>query len=134
MNRNIEKNNDKIEEQRKLTQRLVADLSSFTCTTCHHRHWLGVGFTDGVKYLADEAGAHWLIDAIASWQPEAQKIDREFQVWELVVNPDQSAVLSFRTDAGQPVSIRQTIPYTDFPLESIEIWVEDEVLLLPSEH
>ncbi|MCK9598089.1 MAG: hypothetical protein M0R06_03545 [Sphaerochaeta sp.] len=28
----------------------------------------GVVYTDGVKYLADHAGAYWLIDAVASYQ------------------------------------------------------------------
>jgi len=113
---------------------LAVELNSFIGTSCHYQHWLGVCYTDGVKHLADRAAAHWLIDAIASWQPQAVKVDREFQVWELIVNPDQSALLTFRTDAGVPPAITQKIEYTDFPLPSIEIWVEHGVLLLPSEH
>lgn len=45
------------------------DLSPFTGTEHWYKHWLGgLLYTDGVKYVADQAGAYWLIDAIASYQ------------------------------------------------------------------
>ena len=46
------------------------DLRQFTGTTQWHR-WSKLTelvCTDGAKYLADEAGAYWLLDAIASHQ------------------------------------------------------------------
>lgn len=58
------------------------DLDHFTGTECYYRYLCGLRLTDGVKYLADEGGAYWLLDIIASYQPDA-KIRRErFQVWE----------------------------------------------------
>ncbi|HEY7116907.1 MAG TPA: hypothetical protein VH475_09990 [Tepidisphaeraceae bacterium] len=113
---------------------LKAELSGFTGTTQYFRHWLGLNYTDGVKHLADRVGAHWLIDAIASWQPEASRIDRHFQLWELSVDQDRRAVLSFRRDSGLPADIQQKIEYTDFPVGCISLYVENGVLLLPSEH
>lgn len=45
---------------------LSVALKSFTGTTRFYRHWAGIlVFTDGAKFLADEAKAYWLIDAIA---------------------------------------------------------------------
>jgi hypothetical protein len=43
-----------------------ADLRQFTGSECWHRHGLvrDILFTDGAKYLADEAGAYWLLDEI----------------------------------------------------------------------
>jgi hypothetical protein len=49
-------------------------LAQFAGGTEHwHRHGLArsVCFTDGVKYVADQAGAYWLVDIIAI----AQKLD-----------------------------------------------------------
>ena len=44
-----------------------SDLSQFIGTENYYRHWTGHGvYTDGVKYLAEKAGAYWLIDAILS--------------------------------------------------------------------
>ena len=45
----------------------LADLRQFTGTEQWYRHGLArnILFTDGAKYLADEAGAYWLLDEIA---------------------------------------------------------------------
>ncbi|MCH7559291.1 MAG: hypothetical protein IIB56_17810 [Planctomycetes bacterium] len=58
------------------------DLDQFTGTSQYYTYMAGLKLTDGVKYMADEAGAYWLLDIIASYQTDA-KIRREpFQVWE----------------------------------------------------
>lgn len=49
-------------------EELTASLEQFVGSTKLYKHWLGIKYTDGVKYLANEAGAYWLIDAIASHQ------------------------------------------------------------------
>jgi hypothetical protein len=113
---------------------LEEELAFFTGTETYHHNFLGLMFTDGVKYLAERVGAYWLIDAIASWQPEVRKIEPEFQLWELAVNEDSSAVLTARRDTHLPVIASQKIPYTDFPPPGISLYVEGNVLLLPSEH
>jgi hypothetical protein len=45
----------------------AADLRQFTGTEQWYRHGIvrDVLFTDGAKYVADQAGAYWLIDEIA---------------------------------------------------------------------
>jgi hypothetical protein len=100
------------------------------------RHITGLLYTEGVQHLAEEAGAYWLIDAIASYQGErvlrAPRL-REFQLWELEVK-DQKGVLTCREDSDLEPVIRQEIEYTDFPLPEIKLYVEGGVLLLPSEH
>jgi hypothetical protein len=98
--------------------------------------------TDGTKYLAEEAGAFWLMDAIASHQPKClkEKMLQEIQFWTLKVNRKKgTAVLECRKDSGYPPTVTQKFPYTDFPLDEVELYVEplDEtnyVILLPSEH
>lgn len=127
--------NNKISRSDELTiEKLKAELLGFTGTENYYKHPLGLRYTDGVKHLAEIAGAYWLLDAIASWQPEASKIDDEFQLWELTVNADRSAVLSFKQDTTLPAAIRQEIEYSDFPIGSFKLYVEQGIALLPSEH
>ena len=104
------------------------ELDQFTGTENYWRHWLGGKFTDGVKYLADKAGAHWLLDAIFSYhRPEP------FQVWTLKVK-DSQAVLTMQEDTDTPVKVKQKIKYTDFSLDEVKLYLIDGILLLPSEY
>lgn len=100
-----------------------------------------LALTDGVVFLAKNADAYWLIDAIASHQKEALKDPRlqEIQFWTLKVKADKSATLICERDSDD-VAITQEIPYTDFPLNEIKIWIEPGyageniwVAMLPSE-
>jgi hypothetical protein len=113
---------------------LESELAMFTGTTTYYRNFLELRYTEGVQYLAEHAGAYWLIDAIASWQPEIRKVEREFQLWELTVNDDHNAELTVRRDTGEATLAKQTIGYTDFPMNRMTLYVENNVLLLPSEH
>ncbi len=73
------------------------DLGQFTGTEHYYRHGLfrNVVYTDGVQFLAEEAAAYWLIDAIAAAQYGERCVKaEEFQVWRLVVNPTHRALLS----------------------------------------
>ncbi len=44
------------------------DLNQFTGTECYYAYLVGLKLTDGVKFMADKAGAYWLLDIIASYQ------------------------------------------------------------------
>ena len=45
-------------------------LALFTGTQQYYQLNRHVVLTDGTRYLADEAGAYWLMDAIASYLPQ----------------------------------------------------------------
>ncbi len=120
---------------------ILAGLAHFTGGDERFSHYLRrMNYTGGIQYLAEAAGAYWLIDAVASHQNsrkirENQRL-QEFQLWELKVAADRSAIVTCREDSGsddKPI-IRQRIEYTDFPLDEIRLYVEGGVLLLPSEH
>ncbi len=117
----------------------AAALAQFTGTENWYRHSLFRQFlyTDGVKYVAEEAGAYWLIDAIISHQYDSRiQNDRglqEFQLWKLEVKEDHSAILICE-DGNDTKILTQEIPFTDFPLQKIEFYMENKVLLLPREH
>ncbi|MDA2934976.1 hypothetical protein MYX82_11635, partial [Acidobacteria bacterium AH-259-D05] len=80
----------------------------------------------------EEAECYWLIDIVASYQPKLKQVP--FQLWELEVEKDNPGVVTVREDSGKPALISQEIPYTDFPLEKIQLYCIDGVLLLPSEY
>jgi hypothetical protein len=113
-----------------------ADLRQFTGSECWHRHGLvrNILFTDGAKYLADEAGAYWLLDEIALAQKfHARVAAAAFQLWTLTVKPDQTATLACEDGNGKPV-FAKGIAYTDFPLPEITLYYTDRTILLPSEY
>jgi len=90
---------------------------------------LSFQYTDGVKFLHESCEAYWLLFAIAR-----HKRKEPFQLWELKVNENHSAVLTMKEDDGQPNLVEQHIQFTDFPLDSIKLYLIDGVLLLPSEY
>ncbi|TET95031.1 MAG: hypothetical protein E3J26_03520 [Candidatus Zixiibacteriota bacterium] len=118
-----------------------------TGSETHWRHPIMRRFlyTDGVKFIADTCGAHWLIDLIASHQLKASVRRENFQVW--VLRPGSFRkygemltgwIVEAWTDTpGESRRIvRQTLEYTDFPAELMPftLWVESGVALLPAEH
>jgi hypothetical protein len=122
---------------------LTAALAQFTGTEHYFAYWGGLShLTEGVQFLAKEARCGWLIDAIASYQPQLAKHADDrlqcLQFWKLKVNDDKSAVLTCVADSGEPPAVTQQIEWTDFPLPEIEIWVgaegDKKIALLPSEY
>jgi len=114
----------------------TADLSQFTGTEQWYRHGMvrDVLFTDGAKYVADQAGAYWLLDEIALAQRGSNRVAGEaFQLWKLTVNADHTGTLSCEDANGNAV-YSKAIPYTDFPLPEIALYFTDGVILLPSEY
>ncbi len=114
--------------------RLRNGLAMQTGSQCCFRHWAGtMRFTEGLKFLADEAGAYWLIDNIAAFRLDAKVRSQDFVLWKLRVNADESAVL-IAEDGNENEILRQHIPWTNFPLEEISLYLTDDMLLLPSEY
>jgi len=116
-----------------------SDLAQFCGSPEFFQHWTKrLIYTEGVQYMAEHGGAYWLIDAVASYQPDQRIASRQdlvdFQLWQLVVAQDKSAVLTMRGDSHQPAVITQEIPSTDFPLKQIRLYVCNGTLMLPSEY
>jgi hypothetical protein len=113
----------------------LSDLDQFTGTEQWHRHPLmrSVFFTDGAKFVADRAGAYWLLDDIAFAQADAKVARQEFQVWKLAVAADATATLICE-DGNDHVVSRKTLTFTDFPAPGIELWFAGGVIYLPGEH
>lgn len=113
-----------------------SELAQFTGSERWYRHPIirKVIFTDGAKFVADHAGAYWLLDEIAIIQPyDARVAAEEFQVWTLIVNADQSATLTCDDGNGRVIFAKE-IPYTDFPPEGIKLYYANGTILLPREY
>ena len=111
-----------------------------------YAHWSKrLIYTPGVAGLAEEHGAYWLIDAVASYQgPKLARKDprlADFQIWYLKLRPqpgmEHAAVLECWADSGadeRPL-VSQKIEYTDFPRD-IKLYCERGqmmTLMLPEE-
>lgn len=127
----------------------ISQLFNFTGTERWHK--LSALFpkmllTDGAKYVAEnagDAGAYWLMDAIASYQPQLQAMNslKDFQLWTLEVDTkSKSATLCCRADSDQLPVVTQPIGYTDFDLPELRMYCMPAgdgiryTILLPTEY
>ncbi|EKD42200.1 MAG: hypothetical protein ACD_73C00271G0001 [uncultured bacterium] len=116
------------------TQNLKYELSQFTGTEQYYRfHELLL--TDGTYYLAEAAKCFWFIDVI--WSYVGRWLDKEdFITCKLTVNDSIGKVVF--DDGNKNVLASQTIPYTDFPLDKIQLYIVRQdnqfVVMLPSEY
>jgi hypothetical protein len=106
-------------------------LQHFNGTENYYKYFGGLVLTDGVRELAERFKCYWLLDIIASYQPELRK--ECFQVWTLLRNENDTALVRC-TNGNEKELISQTIPYTDFKAHIATIWLHHMVLLLPSEY
>ena len=111
------------------------DLRQFSGTEFWYRHPFNrnILYTDGVKYVADTAGAYWLIDEITFAQMKKKIAAQPFQHWKLKVKPNATATLTCE-DGNYNVVYTKRLSFTDFPLEEIGFFFTDNVILLPSEY
>ena len=110
-------------------------INHFCCSEAYHKFSPFTFFpvaTDGVIALAEAAECYWLLDVIGSYQTD-KKLDPEFQVWKMEVNLEEcSAVVKGYNDTE--LIITQDIPFTDFPLDEVKLYLIGGVILLPSEY
>jgi hypothetical protein len=112
------------------------DLIQFTRSEQWYRHAMvrDILYTDGVKHVAETAGAYWLIDEITFAQHGNKRLAaEEFQSWKLNVNADHAATLTCE-DGNGGVVFTKAIEYSDFPLEEITLYFMNKTILLPSEY
>lgn len=119
------------------TQQLTStELTQFTGTESWYRHPIvrKMLYTDGIRFMMNKAGAYWLVDEIAFQQYHPRVKTEEFQAWILEVNLEASTGALRCEDGNGRVLCSKQIPYTDFPLAEIKIYVSDKVILLASEY
>jgi len=113
-------------------------LAGFTGTAKRYRHFLvqSVEYTEGIKAMADLAGAYWLIDEVAFFQRKYIR-NLPFQLWRLEVK-DNRGLLTMREDTNEPLKVKKPIKFTDFPEGVFEFYVCKEgdrnIIMLKSEY
>ena len=121
-----------------MTQLSSGDLAQFTGSETFFRHALvrSVVYTEGVQYLAEKAGAYWLIDKIATLQLEPAVRAEPFQTWTLEVRGQRATLTCTDGDKGNgAITLHsEEIAFTDFPLDEVKLFFVDNVILLPSEY
>lgn len=113
------------------------DLMQFTGSETWYRHSLFRQFlyTDGAHYVAEQAEAYWLIDKIMACHASVSKlVGEEFCVWDLNLNDEGEGATLICTDGNENELLRETIPFTDFPLKTIRFYFQNNTLFLPSEY
>ena len=92
--------------------------------------------TDGALYLAENAGAFWLMDALASHRDSYK--NEGFVVAHLCMIGSTGKWSLLLEDGNDNTLAEQIIEYSDFPLDEITLYVisQDDlrVILLPSEY
>lgn len=113
----------------------AAQLELFTGTEHYYRYSKKHLLTDGTKYLAETAKCFWLKDAIAS---HIYKIGTSDWFVLVMMQVADSKVTMFYEDGNRHENARQEIPYTDFPMPTIQLYAnwdgEHWVIMLPSEY
>jgi len=119
----------------KSKQEILDILNHSNGTTAYHQFSPSADFpvvTDGVIALAQVTGCFWLLDIIGGSQKNP-KLDKAFQVWDLIVDMTNNSA-TIRGCNDTKLIVEQKIPYTNFPLEKLRLYLIDGVILLPSEY
>jgi hypothetical protein len=118
-------------------QALTAALSQFTGTEGYTRYSPKILLTDGMVFLAENAGCFWLIDVFASHLLTGINGEKEPFTCLNLIKAGESAEIVIDDGNGYRLA-SQEILYTDFPLDEIRLygcWENDVwVLMLPNEY
>jgi hypothetical protein len=112
----------------------TTDLKQFTGSEVLYQNPLygPLRYTAGARHVAVAGEAWWLLDLIASYRRHPKVRSAWFQTWTLEVAEQSGMVMC--TDGEDHLLVTQHLPFTDFPLKAITLWVVDNVLMLPSEY
>ena len=115
------------------------ELKNFSGTEHYYRITPDTIITDGAKFVADKAGAYWLMTAIASYLPDFTNKET-FIVANLTVTRTATACTALLKldDGNDNVLAEQFIEYTDFELDELKLYAcyngDVWVIALPREY
>jgi spore maturation protein CgeB len=99
---------------------LLQQLQFFTGTVQYYRIYAKLLITDGVNFLAQEAGCFWLLDLYYSYLISFSPPKFPFTVLKMKVKQGAADVVI--EDGNGTVLATQYVQYTDFPLETIMLY------------
>lgn len=109
-------------------------MNGFCGTEQYHRAMF-CDITDGMKAVAKEAGAQWLVDAIGAVMRTKLKarIYQPMTFWRLTVRGDKATLQALEDIPGKEL-YGQEIEYTDFPEGEWVFYFQNGILFLPDEY
>jgi len=116
-------------------EEIFRELDNFHGTENYYKSTFGkLKLTDGINYLRNKVNCFWLIDIIESVQHLKKiKDNNTFLVWKIEVK-ENKFVVNVKTDTNEPILYEQEGDYTDFPLEDLEFYQINDVVLLKGEY
>jgi len=112
------------------------ELKERTCTDNYYKMFADIVCTDGVKELVELGQCYWMLSEVAFKTIELQKKQKEYEYDFLVFTLKRVKGSRFKISIsdGNKVFESKDIPFSDFEYDEATIWVENNVMLLPSEH
>lgn len=111
------------------------DLGHFYGTEGWHKLSFQILCSDGMAYVAENAGAYWLLDVVSSYLPAVKRSGDRMSVCRLKKRTNGEWVFTMEHEGEVIV---QEIEYSDFPLEDFTMYLCDNgfgwCLMLPSEY
>jgi hypothetical protein len=118
------------------------DLTQFTGTENYYKsQQKNLWYSDGARYLFQEASCYWLLDEIQYDILHRPKVMKEDFI-SVEVNVKEQSANIIVTDGNKHTLYKKHIQYTDLPTGIWKLWIErttcgqDEgrLILVPSEH
>jgi hypothetical protein len=109
------------------------DLSQFYGTENYYKTFLfnpHLKHTDGVQYFAENAGAFWFLDIIAT---DIFALTKSQPFLSIVLQVKNGSATIFIGDGNETLETR-SIDYTDCPDGEYRFYLADNVLMLTSEY
>ena len=113
---------------------MTIDLSNFYGTEKYHKTFLfnpKLKHTDGVQYFAEQAGAFWLLDIIATEVYPLTKQNPFMVITMTVSNKEAKLVVD---DGDDNWIYQRRIDFTDCPDGEYRFYLIGDFLMLPSEY
>ena len=122
------------------SKQLIEQLQGFCgSATCYQIPMLRTKYTEGVKYLTEQAQCHWLVTDTAV-VCKSLKNKSTFIVILFKRNPKsvqerthKEAKITY-ADGNGTILLEQEYEYTDFPLDELRLFYTDDMLMLPNEY
>lgn len=115
---------------------LTEGMKQFYGTEQWFRVHAGILLTEGTKWVAENAGAYWLIADIP-WSIKRLIHSHTWGMVKMAIEPSGRAKITV-DDGNGHVYYTQEVEYTDFPLEKFSFWCVSDgnniIVMLPSEY
>jgi hypothetical protein len=122
----------------KVSAKELADLMEQFCGTEQYYRLTSCLITDGMKAVADRAGAYWLAEDIGCFSMEiAERYHHLHPIifWVLTVKDGKASLVAWDDIPSEnPPLYQHHYDYTDFPEGDWKFYYQQGVVFLPSEY